>query len=60
LAIDDIKVGSDTIIDGDLISGGNVFVGPRSLVAGLVQANGIVEIEEDVVIEGGYVQTSIS
>lgn len=60
LAIDDIKVGSDTIIDGDLISGGNIFVGPRSLIAGFVKANGIVEIEENVVVEGGYLQTSIS
>ncbi len=59
-ALKDITVGSDTIIDGDLISGGNIFVGARSLIAGLVQANGIVEIEESVVVEGGYLQTSIS
>jgi hypothetical protein len=59
-ALKDITVGSDTIIDGDLISGGNIFVGARSLIAGLVQANGVVEIEENVVVEGGYLQTSIS
>ncbi len=59
-ALKDITVGSDTIIDGDLISGGNIFVGARSLIAGSVQANGIFEIEDDVVVEGGYLQTSIS
>src|SRR4030067_1747079 len=50
-ALKDITIGADTIIDGDLISGGNIFVGPRSLIKGSVEASGLFEIEEDAVVE---------
>jgi len=50
-AFKDITIGADTIIDGDLISGGNIFVGPRSLVNGVVEASGVFEIEKDAVVE---------
>ncbi|HJW97985.1 MAG TPA: hypothetical protein VJ529_02570, partial [Candidatus Bathyarchaeia archaeon] len=46
-----ITIGADTIIDGDLISGGNIFVGPRSLINGVVEASGVFEIEKDAVVE---------
>jgi tetrahydrodipicolinate N-succinyltransferase len=57
-ALKDITVGSDTIIDGDLISGGNVFVGARSLIAGSVEASGVFEIEETAIVEGVNMQNA--
>jgi hypothetical protein len=51
-ALKDIVIGADTIVDGDIISGGNVFVGARSLIAGSVKATGIFEIEENAIVEG--------
>ncbi len=56
-AFKDITIGTDTIIDGDLISGGNIFVGPRSLINGVVEASGVFEIEENAVVEGVCLQT---
>jgi predicted acyltransferase (DUF342 family) len=57
-ALKDITIGADTIIDGDLISGGNIFLGPRSLIKGSVEASGLFEIEKDAVVEGIYIQPS--
>jgi hypothetical protein len=53
-AFKDITIGADTIIDGDLISGGNIFVGPRSLINGVVEASGVFEIEKDAVVEAVF------
>ncbi len=50
-AYKDITIGADTIIDGDLISGGNIFVGPRSLINGTVEAVGVFAIEKDATVE---------
>jgi hypothetical protein len=47
----DITIGAETIIDGDLISGGNIFVGPRSYIKGVVEAAEVFEIEKDAVVE---------
>ena len=52
-AFKDITVGADTIINGDLISGCNIFVGPRSLINGTVEASGVFGIEKDAIVEGG-------
>ncbi len=54
----DVIVGADTIIDGDIVSGGNIYVGPRSLIAGAVKAAGLFEIEENAVVEGIFTRTT--
>ncbi|TRO47781.1 hypothetical protein E2P47_03940 [Candidatus Bathyarchaeota archaeon] len=46
----DVWVGTNTFIEGDVVSGSNVIIGSNSGVGGYVKASGKVEIGENVVI----------
>ena len=52
-ALEDVIIGVDTAIEGDVIAGGKIFVGSRSIINGSIKAKGNVEICKDAVVERG-------
>ena len=45
-----VSVGINTVVDGDIVSGGNVVIGSSSVVGGSVKAAGRVAISTNVVV----------
>ena len=46
----DISVGIKTVVEGDIVSGGNVVLGSNSVIGGSVRASGRIDIHNNVVI----------
>jgi cytoskeletal protein CcmA (bactofilin family) len=51
-ALKDIAIGTNTVVEGNLVAGGKVTLGSNCIVHGAIDSEGDIEIGENAVIEG--------
>lgn len=58
-ALKNIEIGVDNKVEGNLISGGKVTIGPNCVVKGSIESDGDVEIGDNVIVEERLISKSL-